>query len=110
MKICQMMTGSGGWPLTIVLTPEKKPFFAGTYLPKETRHGMHGLLELLPRITILWQEQRSNLPVTVLETNRHEACTCHGGKDTRGNAHGWYLRPDRGRISPVFNRFPLEGA
>ena len=37
MSVCQMMTGSGGWPLNIVMTPEKRPFFAGTYFPKESR-------------------------------------------------------------------------
>jgi uncharacterized protein YyaL (SSP411 family) len=37
MTICQMMTGSGGWPLTIIMTPDKKPFFAGTYFSKDTR-------------------------------------------------------------------------
>jgi len=42
MTVCTMMTGSGGWPLTIIMTPDKKPFFAGTYFPKETRHGRMG--------------------------------------------------------------------
>ncbi len=67
MSVCQMMTGQGGWPLTIVLTPEKKPFFAGTYLPREARSGMHGLLELLPRITKLWQEKRNDLTASAEE-------------------------------------------
>ena len=39
MTVCQMMTGSGGWPLTIVMTPDRRPFFAATYIPKETRVG-----------------------------------------------------------------------
>ena len=39
MSVCQMMTGHGGWPLTIVMTPEQKPFFAATYIPKTTKHG-----------------------------------------------------------------------
>ena len=42
MTVCQIMTGSGGWPLTILMTPERKPFFAGTYIPKENRHGRIG--------------------------------------------------------------------
>ena len=46
MTVCQMMTHSGGWPLTILMTPEKKPFFAATYIPRETIHGRLGLLEL----------------------------------------------------------------
>ena len=42
MSVCQMMTGSGGWPLTIIMTPEKEPFFASTYIPRETRFGRTG--------------------------------------------------------------------
>ena len=40
MSVCQMMTGSGGWPLTIIMTPDKKPFFSGTYFPKENKYGI----------------------------------------------------------------------
>ncbi len=61
MSVCQMMTGQGGWPLTIILTPEKKPFFAGTYIPKESRFGMTGLTELIPRIARSWRERRRDL-------------------------------------------------
>ncbi len=50
MSVCQMMTGSGGWPLTIVMTPERRPFFAATYIPKESRWGRQGLVELIPRL------------------------------------------------------------
>src|SRR5690554_7778287 len=45
MRVCQMMTGSGGWPLTIFMTPGKKPFYAATYIPKNSRVGMSGLLD-----------------------------------------------------------------
>lgn len=61
MAVCQMMTGSGGWPLTIIMTPDKKPFFAGTYFPKQTRFGRIGLIELINRIKNLWDNQRSEL-------------------------------------------------
>ncbi len=61
MTVCQMMTGSGGWPLTIIMTPDKKPFFAGTYFPKETRFGRIGLIDLIKRIKELWHNQRSEL-------------------------------------------------
>jgi uncharacterized protein YyaL (SSP411 family) len=61
MSVCQMMTGKGGWPLTVCLTPEKKPFFTGTYIPKESRFGMAGLTDLLPRISRSWQERRKDL-------------------------------------------------
>ncbi len=61
MTICQMMTGSGGWPLTIIMTPEKKPFFAGTYFPKQTRFGRIGLIDLIKRIKELWDNKRNEL-------------------------------------------------
>ncbi len=61
MTVCQMMTGSGGWPLTIIMTPEKEPFFAGTYFPKETRMGRMGMLDLIARIEYLWKNNTSDI-------------------------------------------------
>ncbi|HVP57621.1 MAG TPA: thioredoxin domain-containing protein [bacterium] len=59
ITVCQMMTGSAGWPLTIIMTPEARPFFAGTYVPRESRFGRMGMLELVPRVRDLWAEHRS---------------------------------------------------
>jgi len=50
MKVCQMMTGHGGWPLTIFMTADKIPFYAGTYFPKESKHGLPGLIEVLTEL------------------------------------------------------------
>jgi uncharacterized protein YyaL (SSP411 family) len=61
MPVCQMMTGTGGWPVTIVMTPDKKPFFAGTYIPREGRFGMAGLIDLLQRILHGWRDEKSEL-------------------------------------------------
>ena len=61
MTVCQMMTGSGGWPLNIIMTPDKKPFFAGTYFPKETRYGRMGLDDLTQRIKQLWINRRDEV-------------------------------------------------
>jgi uncharacterized protein YyaL (SSP411 family) len=61
MNVCQLITGSGGWPLTILMTPEKKPFFAATYIPKETRFGIKGLLTLIPEIKNLWENKTDEL-------------------------------------------------
>lgn len=61
MTVCQMLTGSGGWPLTIIMTPDKKPFFAGTYFPKETRFGRIGMLELSKKIAENWISERSKI-------------------------------------------------
>jgi uncharacterized protein YyaL (SSP411 family) len=64
MTVCQMLTGAGGWPLTIIMTPEKKPFFAGTYFSKEGRFGHTGMMQLIPRIMHLWKEQREEVHIS----------------------------------------------
>ena len=61
MSVCQAMTGKGGWPLTIIMTPDKHPFFAGTYFPKKGRMGRPGMIELLPAISDAWTNKRDEL-------------------------------------------------
>ncbi len=61
MSVCQMLIGSGGWPLTIIMSPDKMPFFAATYLPRETRFGRPGLLELIPQIDNIWQTRKEEI-------------------------------------------------
>jgi uncharacterized protein YyaL (SSP411 family) len=61
MSVCQMLTGSGGWPLTIIMTPDKKPFFAATYIPKETRFGRIGMVELVGRVKNVWSTKRGEI-------------------------------------------------
>ncbi|MCI1960046.1 MAG: thioredoxin domain-containing protein [Clostridia bacterium] len=61
MNICQSITGNGGWPLTIFMTSDQKPFYAATYLPKDSRGGMIGLLQLLPEIAHQWKTNRKDL-------------------------------------------------
>lgn len=55
------MTGRGGWPLTIIMTPDGRPFYAATYIPKQRRFGVPGMVEILPRIAELWKNKRSEL-------------------------------------------------
>jgi uncharacterized protein YyaL (SSP411 family) len=61
MKICQSITGSGGWPLTVIMTPEQKPFFAGTYFPKDDIGEALGLTSILKRISTTWDLNRAQL-------------------------------------------------
>jgi uncharacterized protein YyaL (SSP411 family) len=61
MQVAQMMTGSGGWPLTIIMTPERKPFFAGTYIPRLSHYDRIGLVDLIPRIANIWKKDRKNI-------------------------------------------------
>ncbi len=61
MKVCQMMTGSGGWPLTIIMTPDKKPFFAGTYFPRESTNRRIGLKDLALNVQNVWSNRKSDV-------------------------------------------------
>ncbi len=61
MAVCQAMNHSGGWPLTILMTPEQQPFFAATYLPRESRGKMPGLLQVLRQIANAWQKDGEKL-------------------------------------------------
>lgn len=86
MSVCQAMTGHGGWPLTVIMTPEKKPFFAGTYFPKNGRHGMPGLVDILTRIREIWESDRSKVVEVgerVAEALRSHVDTTPGGDLTK---------------------------
>jgi uncharacterized protein len=61
MTVCQMMTGGGGWPLNLLLTPDRKPFFAATYLPTTSQRGMPGFIPLLKKVAEMWQSDRDRL-------------------------------------------------
>jgi uncharacterized protein len=61
MEACQAMTGSGGWPLNVFLTPEQVPFYAGTYFPPESRMGMPGWRDVLVAVAQAWQERRDEI-------------------------------------------------
>lgn len=61
MSVCQMITGHGGWPLTIIMTPEKKPFYAGTYLPKNSFGNRVGMIDLVKRVGEIWKNQKQEI-------------------------------------------------
>ncbi len=61
MSVCQAFTGSGGWPTSVFMTPDKKPFFAGTYFPKTSQGRMIGFKELLLSIQNKWENDRDFL-------------------------------------------------
>ncbi len=56
MSVTQMLTGRGGWPMTVIMTPDKIPFFAGTYFPKDTRYSRIGMTDLVPKISAMWYD------------------------------------------------------
>ena len=71
MSVCQAFTGSGGWPTTIFLTPDQKPFFAGTYFPRKAKYGQIGLQELLLAICEKWKTDRKTLLASAEDVISH---------------------------------------
>jgi uncharacterized protein YyaL (SSP411 family) len=87
------LSGSGGWPMTVFLTPEREPFFAGTYFPPESRGGLIGFRPLLERIRELWREQRAELIAQAGQLSGYlraratgEALRAAGRGDTRADS------------------------
>lgn len=73
-----MMAGSAGWPLNVILTPDLEPFFAATYLPPYSRHGLMGLNELIVRIQDLWKgEERENVMMQAAQVVQVFSNTVH---------------------------------
>ncbi|MDZ7313825.1 MAG: thioredoxin domain-containing protein [candidate division KSB1 bacterium] len=85
MTAVQAMTGSGGWPMSVWLTPDLKPFFAGTYFPPESRFGRPGFSELLKRLHEVWLEQREQVLQSseqIIETLRQYTAVSAGADTT----------------------------
>ncbi|XYQ04198.1 thioredoxin domain-containing protein [Bacillus safensis] len=61
MSVCQMMTGQGGWPLNVFVTPEQKPFYAGTYFPKRSAYGRPGFIEALTQLLDAYHNDRDHI-------------------------------------------------
>jgi hypothetical protein len=61
LSVSQMLTGTGGWPLTIIMTPDGKPFYAATYIPKDSTYGRLGMLELVPKVRDLWKTRHADV-------------------------------------------------
>ncbi|MEM0120180.1 MAG: thioredoxin domain-containing protein [Thermoprotei archaeon] len=101
MNVCQLMTGSGGWPLTIVMTPERKPFFAATYIPKDSRFGMIGLKELIPKIRDLWLNRRRE----AVEAAENITAALRSSSNTRvgGRVGEWTLKDAYTRLYEEFD-------
>ena len=61
MQATQALTGQGGWPMSVFLTPDRKPFYAGTYFPPTPRHGLPSFPQVLQAISEAWRDRRSEL-------------------------------------------------
>jgi uncharacterized protein YyaL (SSP411 family) len=70
MDATQAMTGQGGWPMTCFLTPDAKPFYCGTYFPKQPAHGMPAFTQVLDAVSSAWQQRRDELTTSAGEVVR----------------------------------------
>ncbi|MCG6950571.1 MAG: thioredoxin domain-containing protein [Acidobacteria bacterium] len=96
MTVCQMLTGGGGWPLTIIMTPDKEPFYAATYIPCESVHGRIGMLDLVPRVAELWRTDRDSIHGT--SERIASALERTEGRATNGTL-------DRSTVDTAFSQF-----
>jgi uncharacterized protein YyaL (SSP411 family) len=83
MQVAQMMTGSGGWPLTIVMTPDRKPFYAATYIPKEARFRQLGMIQVVPRLKEIWETERENVDDVIGQIERALSAESTGQSDVQ---------------------------
>ncbi|HEY9470163.1 MAG TPA: thioredoxin domain-containing protein, partial [Propionibacteriaceae bacterium] len=70
MQATQALTGQGGWPMSVFLTPDRKPFYAGTYFPPTPRHGLPSFTQVLQAISDAWRDRRSELLLSAAEIVR----------------------------------------
>lgn len=84
MSVCQAFTGNGGWPMSIFMTADKKPFFAGTYFPPHSYYGMPGFPDLLNAIADQWSNDRSGLLQSADKIIDHLKSAETGGINTNG--------------------------
>lgn len=66
-RACQLVNGNGGWPLSVFLTPDLKPFYVGTYFPKDSRYGMPGFTEILNQLSQAYSHKKSDINQTTSE-------------------------------------------
>jgi uncharacterized protein YyaL (SSP411 family) len=92
MTFVQSTSGSGGWPMTVFLTPELKPFFGGTYFPPTSRWGRPGFLDLVQELARAWKGDRSRVDYAAAELfDRLKSLTGHDGRST---AQAWLAGPE----------------
>jgi len=96
MDAVQAMTGQGGWPLTAFLTPDGRPFYAGTYFPNEDRHGLPAFPKVLRAIADTWATRRDEIDE-------------HGARVVEAISRASELRPSREPLSEEVARQAFRG-
>lgn len=107
MSVCQALTGSGGWPMTIIMTSDKKPFYAGTYFPKTSMYGRPGLMDVLYSAQKAWRTRKDELinsSKTIVEAVSKSEYIRDKEKLSEGTLKNGY-RELRNNFDPVFGGF-----
>jgi uncharacterized protein YyaL (SSP411 family) len=97
MAVCQLMGGSCGWPLTVLMTPDARPFFVATYIPRTSRFGRIGMLDLLPRVLSAWADDRERV-----EASARQVTEAVRGLDSAITGSD---RPDPNWLRAAFTQF-----
>jgi uncharacterized protein YyaL (SSP411 family) len=106
MQAVQMMTGHGGWPMSVFLTPDARPFFAGTYFPPEDRHGMPSFRRVLEHVSEVFHERRSEVEEASEEVRRALSSKLRSGAAAE-NIDRAALERAAGRIASGYD--PVHG-
>jgi uncharacterized protein YyaL (SSP411 family) len=107
MAACHLLSGRGGWPLTVFLTPDRQPFFAGTYLPLRSRFGHPCVLDLCGQIKLMWQSNRGKILDAAAQIQPHLAKSfgyVSSSKFTDSPIHAAHAEITR-RFDPQFGGF-----
>jgi uncharacterized protein len=86
MLFVQASTGHGGWPMSVFLTPDRKPFFGGTYFPPESRAGQPGFLDLLNQIHQIWEQRQGDIVASAEDIHARLTQATAAGAQRRGDA------------------------
>ena len=117
MEAVQVMTGGGGWPLSVFLTPDLKPFYGGTYFPPEPRYGMPSFMQVLEFVSNLWKERKEEVASNTQQILQAITPTAPGQAPELGNSfldEGYTalvasFDPQHGGFGGA-PKFPLPGA
>ncbi|MEM7533507.1 MAG: thioredoxin domain-containing protein [Chloroflexota bacterium] len=112
MNVAQLLNQRGGWPLNVLLTPDQKPFFAATYIPKESRFQRTGMMDLIPQVQQAWISQHGEILayadeiVTALQPPQMSQLTDLGSEDLLGtNSPNTAYQQLSQRFDPVHGGF-----
>ncbi len=99
MQAVQMLTGSGGWPMSVFMSPDGRPFYAGTYWPPDSRWGRPGFGQVLLAVADAWKNKRAEIDEQSAQITQHLQVACRGPQADKELSPDWITAADRWLIS-----------